>query len=99
MNILIRPIKTEKSQKNAQGNSFTFEVNASASKFQVKQAIENNFDVDVVGCRTVHTHGKTRRFRRISRQLPDFKKAIVTLKEGQTIPLFETEKKKRSRKK
>lgn len=95
MSVLIRPIKTEKSTKS--GNSFTFEVPVSAKKHQVKQAIEDSFKVNVFGVRTVHIKGKTRRFKRVARQLPDFKKAIVSLKEGQTIPLFETEKKGKKR--
>lgn len=97
MNVLLRPVKTEKSTKG--NNSFVFEVPVTSSKYQIRQAIKENFGSDVVSVRTIRISGKRRKFKKIERWLPDSKKAIVTLKAGQTIPLFETEKKKASKKK
>lgn len=93
MSVLIRPVKTEKSMKNAQSNSFTFIVSTMATKYQIRQAVKDNFDVDATEVRTLNTMGKTRRMKKNLRLLPDLKKAIITLKEGQTISLFEVEKK------
>lgn len=98
MSVLIRPVKTEKSMKNAEGNSFTFIVSNTATKYQIRQAIKDNFDVEAIDIRTLNTMGKIRRMKKKLRQLPDSKKAIVTLKAGQTISLFEVKKKKGKKK-
>lgn len=93
MNVLIRPIKTEKSLKSGGDSVFTFEVPLSATKNQVKESVERAFDVEVIRVRTVHLAGKTRKFKRIVKKLAARKKAIVALKSGQSISMFESEKK------
>lgn len=90
--ILKRPILTEKTYKLAQNkNQYTFEVNGDASKNQIAKAIEGKFDVDVLKVRIVNQLGKIKRFgatRKPGRR-SSYKKAIVTLKEKQSIDLFE----------
>lgn len=95
MNILTRPIITEKSKKDAEAGKFAFEVLPSASKSQIEEAVKQSFNVDVKEVHTLGTHGKTRRFGRTRRikKLPNRKKAIIKLAPGQTINLFSPQKK------
>lgn len=95
MNILVKPIITEKSKKEAEGGKFTFDVNPNASKTQIEQFVEKAFGVNVKRVHTIHVHGKTKKFgkSRKFKKLADRKKAIVMLASGQTIDLFSTEKK------
>ncbi len=88
--IIKRPIITEKSEKLARlYNQYTFEVDRRANKVQIKQAVEEAFDVEVLGVNTYIVPGKRRRWgRRIIRK-PAWKKAIVTLYPGQKIEGFE----------
>lgn len=92
-NLILSPVKTEKSMKDAQSNSFTFWININASKPQIKEVVEKLFGVNVVEVRTTRLAGKSKRFKKHTLRLGDRKKAIVTLKKGQSINLFETEKK------
>ena len=88
--IVIAPMITEKStQARTQFNSFTFRVSVNANKIEIKKAIEKIFSVDVVRVNTINQRGKNKRVRYIRGKRPDWKKAIVTLKEGQNIPDFE----------
>lgn len=95
--ILLKPIITEKSLEKAKaGNEFTFEVLATSTKPQIKIAVEQLFGVKVKGVRTSKIGGKTKRFAfRYQRRLPEVKKAVVKLEEGEKIELFETEEKKK----
>ncbi len=70
---------------------YTFEVEVHATKGQIKQAVEEAFAVKVVGIRTSKVAGKTHRVGRFRHQvkMPDQKKAIVKLKQGQKIEIFE----------
>jgi len=70
-------------------NGYLFEVAPDANKIQVKQAIEAIFQVKVESVRTLRVHGKPKRMGRYAGHRPDWKKAVVTLKKGQTIELFE----------
>jgi large subunit ribosomal protein L23 len=70
-------------------NGYLFEVAPDANKIQVKQAIEAIFQVKVASVRTLRVHGKPKRMGRYAGHRPDWKKAVVTLKKGQTIELFE----------
>ena len=74
-------------------NRYTFEVASNASKGQIKQAISETFDVEVVKVRTTKLSGKRRRVGRLRREIkkPDGKKAIIEIKQGQKIDLFETQ--------
>ena len=81
---------TEKGTKIREGqNGYLFEVARDANKIQIKQAVEEIFNVKVATIRTLRVHGKPKRVGRYAGHRPDWKKAIVTLKKGQTIELFE----------
>jgi len=88
--VLIRPIISEKSYVLAvAGNKYTFRIHPDAHKIQVRQAVEELFDVAVLEVRTVTVKGKPKR-RGISQgRTRNWKKAIVTVAPGQTIPVFE----------
>ena len=88
--IIKRPIVTEKSNNlAATENQFTFEVDLKANKIQIKEAVERIFDVDVVRVTTmVMPLKRGRRGRKAYQRSPAYKKAIVTLPDGQTIGLF-----------
>ena len=92
---LVRPLITEKMTNisAAQPGKYGFIVSTKANKIQVAKAIEKKFNVHVVDVRTINYSGKTKtQFRKSGRFMgttPKFKKAIVTLKEGETIELFE----------
>ena len=87
--VLRRPLITEKSTALQAQGKYVFEVAAEANKPQIKQAVEKAFKVEVTAVNVMTVAGKRRRLGR--RQLPahPWKKAIVTLKEGDKIELFE----------
>lgn len=87
--IIIRPWITEKSTALMQDRKYTFEVHPDANKVQIKQAVEEIFKVKVLKVNTMRVPGKLRRVGRFVGRKPDRKKAIVTLAEGQSIPIFE----------
>jgi large subunit ribosomal protein L23 len=88
--IVVRPLITEKAERNRQAlRHYSFEVHRDASKIQVKQAVEKLFAVHVEDVRTSIARGKNKRVGRNIGRRPNWKKAIVTLKEGETISLFE----------
>jgi large subunit ribosomal protein L23 len=84
--ILRRPLVTEKSTILRESNRFVLEVDPDATKGQIREAIETRFKVNVVSVNTVKVGGKyRRRFGPIGGYRPDWKKAIVRLKQGQQI--------------
>lgn len=86
--IIKRPLRTEKSVADGEAtNSYHFEVDLRANKIQIKEAIEKFFSVKVEDVRTLVRKGKSRRVRFKLGRTKDWKKAIVTLKEGNTIDL------------
>ena len=89
--IIRRPLVTEKStmMREAGDNIIAFEVDTKANKIQVKTAVEELFKVKVVKVRTANVLGKTRRVGRSLGNRSDWKKAYVTLGEGQRIDFFE----------
>jgi large subunit ribosomal protein L23 len=88
--VVKRPIITEKAERNREASrAFAFEVHRDATKIQVKQAVEKLFNVHVIAVRTAIARGKNKRVGRSSGQRPNWKKAFVTLKDGDTIALFE----------
>ena len=88
--VLRRPIVTEKSNLQSDYlNRYTFEVDVRANKHQIKHAVEQVFDVQVVAVNVMNVRGKERRLGRVVGRTRDWKKAIVTLASGQTIQLFE----------
>ena len=87
--VLIRPVVTEKSTNLQERGRYVFEVAREANKHQIRQAVEEAFDVTVVKVNTMKARGKRKRFGpRITRQ-PSWKKAIVTLAQGDSITIFE----------
>lgn len=88
--IIIRPLVTEKNTNLMQLNKYSFEVLRDANKPQIKQAIETIFNVSVTKVHTMNVRGKLRRRGREFGYTRDWKKAIVTLAEGDRIELFES---------
>lgn len=91
--VIKKPHITEKSMRLVAENKYTFLVNLGADKKIIKKAIEKAFKVNVLGVKTIKIKGKKRRvgrFRRKEKKMPDIKKAIVQLKKGQKIDVFET---------
>ncbi|NLL47401.1 MAG: 50S ribosomal protein L23 [Firmicutes bacterium] len=86
--ILKRPIITEKSTDLMADNKYTFEVDMRANKVQIKEAVEQIFKVEVEKVNTLKVKGKLRRMGRHEGYTSDWKKAIVTLKPGQSIEVF-----------
>jgi large subunit ribosomal protein L23 len=79
--IILRPLVTEKgTHQSTHRNAFPFEVNPWATKDEIKAAVEELFNVHVAKVRTQNRQGKQRRFRFKMGKLPNWKKAIVTLK-------------------
>lgn len=80
---LVRPVITEKSMLSSEAGKVTFLVPLSATKDEVKAAVEAIFNVKVNKVNTIRQFGKEKRFRGYVGQRSDFKKAVVTLAEGQ----------------
>ncbi len=88
--VVLRPLLTEKGTRlKEEGNQYLFRVAKTANKVEIKHAIEQLFKVSVVDVRTVQLRGKVKRLGRFQGRRPDWKKAIVSLKEGQSIELYE----------
>ncbi|MGI6433824.1 MAG: 50S ribosomal protein L23 [Syntrophomonadaceae bacterium] len=87
--IIIKPIVTEKSMGLLADNKYTFIVDKRANKTEIKNAIENIFNVRVEKVYTMIVKGKPKRMGRTAGHTPDRKKAIIILKPGQKIKLFE----------
>jgi large subunit ribosomal protein L23 len=83
--VVLAPHITEKSTMLSEHNAVVFKVATGASKPEIKEAVEALFNVKVTGVNTVNTKGKSKRWKGKPYQRSDFKKAIVTLAEGQTI--------------
>ena len=88
--IVRRALITEKgTQIRERENGYLFEVARDSNKIEIRHAIEAIFPVKVESVRTLRVHGKPKRMGRYAGHRPDWKKAIVMLKKGQTIELFE----------
>ncbi len=85
LDIIRAPVITEKATLGAEHNQVTFRVANDATKPEIKRAVEEVFSVQVVSVNTLRTKGKTKRFRGRLGRRPGYKKAIITLKEGDTI--------------
>lgn len=90
--ILIAPVISEKSMSDAAKSRFTFNVTRRADKASIKKAVEEKFKVNVLSVATITTKGKSIRTgtRRVESTKQPKKKAIVILKAGQKIALFDT---------
>jgi large subunit ribosomal protein L23 len=87
--IIKRPIITEQTAILLDQSTYTFEVDKNANKHQIKEAIETIFKVTVVGVNTLRIHRKQRRRGRFEGYTALGKKAVVRLKEGDKIEIFE----------
>ncbi len=88
--VLVRPLVTEKSTRLIEQGQYTFEVHREANKIQIREAVEKTFNVAVKAVNTMNMPRKERRRGRIIGTVPGWKKAIVTLRAGETIDIFET---------
>lgn len=87
--IIIKPVVTEKSVDLMQENKYCFKVAKDANKIEIKNAIEEIFKVTVVNVNAVNVHGKMKRMGRTQGMTASWKKAVVTLREGDSIEVFE----------
>ena len=88
--ILIRPVISEKSTQQTERNNYTFAVARDANKFQIKAAVEAEFKVNVLDVRVLTVKPKQkRRGRRQSGMTASWRKAVVTIAQGQKIQFFE----------
>lgn len=83
--LIRRPLVTEKTTLMSEHNQVAFEVPLDANKHEIKTAVEELFKVKVTAVNTLRQKGKAKRFRGESGRRSDFKKAVVTLKEGDSI--------------
>jgi large subunit ribosomal protein L23 len=87
--IIIRPVVSEKSYVLATADKYTFRVHAGAHKTQIKQAVEELFDVKVLEVRTLSVKSKPKRRGYTAGRTRSWKKAIVQVRAGDTIPIFQ----------
>lgn len=87
--IIIKPVVTEKSMNLLADNKYTFIVDKRSNKTEIKNAIEDIFKVRVEKVYTINAKGKPKRMGKFEGMTSDRKKAIVSLKSGQKIKLFE----------
>jgi large subunit ribosomal protein L23 len=87
--IILRPVISEKSYDMIEHNRYTFEVAKTASKPQIADAVSEIFGVTVTSVNTMNVKGKPRRVRIAKGKTRDWKKAIVSLKEGDSIEFFQ----------
>ena len=85
--IIIAPVITEKSAHQAENNVYTFKVATSANKIEIKKAVEAAFGVKVEKVNTLMTKPKAKRVGRYTGKTKTYKKAFVTLKDGEAIEL------------
>ncbi len=85
--VIRSPVVTEKSTMASENSQVVFKVSMTATKPEIKEAVERLFNVKVVAVNTLIRKGKTKRFKGVRGQQSDFKKAIITLEEGQAIDI------------
>jgi len=89
--VLVRAVVTEKTTGMGEGdNKYVFEVATASNKIEIKQAVERYFGVSVVDVRTMNVKGKPKRLGQHAGYRADWKKAIVTVGDGDKIDLFDT---------
>jgi large subunit ribosomal protein L23 len=91
--LVLKPRVSEKAYGQSQANVYVFSVDKRADKLSIARAVEAQFEVSVVSVNTIVSKGKAKRTirkggRPIAGRTSDFKKAYVTVKEGDTIPVF-----------
>ena len=87
--VILAPVVSEKSYGLLDNNAYTFVVHPEANKTEIRQAVEAIWDVKVLSVNTINRKGKTKRFRLTQGKRSDTKRAIVKLREGDKIELFE----------
>jgi large subunit ribosomal protein L23 len=90
--VIIRPVVSEKSYASLENNVYTFLVDPRSNKTEIKEAIQQIWNVRVVSVNTLNRKGKVKRRRFSQGKRADQKRAIVTLAEGDAIEIFETGK-------
>ena len=83
--VIRKPVITEKATMASDANAVVFEVSIDANKPQIKEAVEAIFGVSVMGVNTINMKGKTKRWKGKAYKRVDQKKAVVTLKDGDSI--------------
>lgn len=86
-NIILAPVITEKSMADRANNVYTFKVVETASKDEIKKAVEDAFKVEVIKINTLNTKAKKKRVGKYPGRTKTYKKAIVTIKAGSSIDL------------
>lgn len=89
INIIKRPLITDKTTKLLENNQYCFHVNTNSHKYDIKQAIEYIFNVTVIKINTCHTPKKRRQVGQFKGYKTNYKKAIVTLSKNDKINLFD----------
>ena len=89
LEVIVRPLITEKTSAARVRGEYAFEVHPTATKGQIRQAIQDLFKVNVTDVWTSNVRGKARRVGKSVGTRPNWKKAIVKLREGDTIEIFE----------
>jgi large subunit ribosomal protein L23 len=87
--VIIRPVVSEKSYAGLEENRYTFLVDPGANKTEIKEAVQQIWNVRVLKVNTMNRLGKVKRFRYTQGQQPAQKLAVVTLAEGDAIEIFE----------
>ena len=87
--VIIRPVLSEKTFALAEVGKYTFRVHDKAHKTQIRQAIEQLFDVNVLEVRTANVHSKPKRRGQTRGRTRQWKKAIVQVRSGESIPIFQ----------
>lgn len=87
--MILVPRISEKAVGSAEEGIYVFEVPTSANKIEIEKALKEQFKVDAISVNTMILKGKTKRFQKQLGRQKDTKKAVVRLKKGQTIALFE----------
>ena len=89
--VILAPVVSEKSYGLIDNNAYTFVVHPGANKTEIRQAVEKIWDVHVLSVNTINRKGKKKRFRFTEGKRADTKRAIVKLREGDKIDLFESQ--------
>ena len=87
--VLLAPVVSEKSYSQIESGKYVFRIHPDAHRTQVRQAVEELFDVHVLGVNILKVQPKPKRRGLIKGTKPGWKKAVVQLREGESIPIFE----------
>jgi large subunit ribosomal protein L23 len=90
--VIIRPVVSEKSYAGVELNRYTFLVHPDANKTEIKEAVQKIWDVQVTSVNTINRKGKVKQRRNVTGKRADRKIAIITVREGDSIEIFETAK-------